>query len=131
MLKWVVRTFLRNVLHWDNLLLSSLSLERLIILIIKLRITLPSERYIMMQESGVISIGKQPFNKTIEKIRASVHSVSDNAVSMKEVGASLATNVSQTASAINEISANIENVKKQILYHTSSVVAVGASLQAM
>ncbi len=71
------------------------------------------------------------FNKTIEKIRASVHSVSDNAVSMKEVGASLATNVSQTASAINEISANIENVKKQILYHTSSVVAVGASLQAM
>ena len=71
------------------------------------------------------------FNKTIEKIRASVHSVSDNAVSMKEVGSSLATNVSQTASAINEISANIENVKKQILYHTSSVVAVGASLQAM
>ena len=71
------------------------------------------------------------FNKTIEKIRASVHSVSGNAVSMKEVGASLATNVSQTASAINEISANIENVKKQILYHTSSVVAVGASLQAM
>ena len=71
------------------------------------------------------------FNKTIEKIRASVHSVSDNAVSMKEVGASLATNVSQTASAINERSAHTENLKKQLHYHTPSVVAVRASLQAM
>ena len=71
------------------------------------------------------------FNKTIEKIRGSVSSVRNNAESMEAVGASLAVNVSETASAINQISANIENVKKQILYHTSSVVAVGASLQAM
>ena len=71
------------------------------------------------------------FNKTIEKIRGSVSSVRNNAESMETVGASLAVNVSETASAINQISANIENVKKQILYHTSSVVAVGASLQAM
>lgn len=73
----------------------------------------------------------QYFNQTIEKIKISVKSVSSDTNKMKEVGNDLATNMTETASAIYEISTNIENVKKQILTQSESVIEIGSSLQAM
>ncbi|AGT42773.1 methyl-accepting chemotaxis protein [Treponema pedis] len=71
------------------------------------------------------------FNQTIEKIRAAVEVVGGSTETMQEVGDELASNITETASAVHEISANIEAVKKQILTQASSVTAVGASLQVM
>lgn len=71
------------------------------------------------------------FNKTIEKIGISIKEVAKNSVTMKEVGSDLASSMTDTASTINEITATIGNIKKQMENHASSVVAVGSSLQVM
>ena len=71
------------------------------------------------------------FNQTIEKIAESVKSVEKSSTAMRQVGDELASNMTETASAVYEISANISGIKKQMLNHTSSVVAVGSSLQVM
>ena len=71
------------------------------------------------------------FNKTIEKIGASVRSVSANTDLMKTVGNELAANMTETASAVYEISTNIEHVKKQVMTQSNSVIEIGSSLQAM
>lgn len=73
----------------------------------------------------------QYFNQTIEKIAASIKSVGDSSTAMRHVGEELASNMTETASAVYEISANISGIKKQMLTHASSVVAVGSSLQVM
>ncbi|MGP1458618.1 MAG: methyl-accepting chemotaxis protein [Treponema sp.] len=71
------------------------------------------------------------FNKTIEKIGNSVKTVAKNCTVMKEIGSDLASNMTETASSIHEISANIEGIKRQMTSHASSVVTVGSSLQVM
>ena len=73
----------------------------------------------------------QYFNQTIEKIALSIKSVGKSAAAMQNVGDELASNMTETASAVYEISANITGIKKQMLTHASSVVAVGSSLQVM
>ena len=73
----------------------------------------------------------QYFNQTIEKIADSIKSVGKSSASMQHIGEELASNMTETASAVYEISTNIAGIKKQMLNHASSVVAVGASLQVM
>ena len=71
------------------------------------------------------------FNQTMEKISGSVKTVKKDANTMRDVGDNLATNMTETASAINEISANIEGVKKQVMNQSTSVIEIGTSLQSM
>lgn len=71
------------------------------------------------------------FNQTIEKIREAIKSVETNSIAMQNIGEELASNMTETASAVYEISTNIAGVKKQMLTHSSSVIAVGSSLQVM
>ncbi|MGP1576245.1 MAG: methyl-accepting chemotaxis protein [Treponema sp.] len=71
------------------------------------------------------------FNQTIEKICTSMQSVSNHTYSLQEIGSDLAADMEETASSINEITANIESIKKQIMSHASSVIAVGSSLQVI
>ena len=71
------------------------------------------------------------FNETIKKIGTSIRSVSTNSSLMEEVGNELAANMTETASAIYQISTNIENVKKQVMAQSNSVIEIGTSLQSM
>ena len=71
------------------------------------------------------------FNQTIEKIGAAIKNVGKNSVSMEAIGEELASNMTQTASAINEISANIEGVKSQTLTQAASVAQSSASVEEM
>ena len=71
------------------------------------------------------------FNRTIEKIAVSIHSVRDTAGNMQHVGDVLATNMTETAHTAHEISSNVEGVKKEMTQHASSIIAVGTSLQVM
>ena len=71
------------------------------------------------------------FNRTIEKIGLSVKAVRSNTDELQKIGENLAGNMAETASTINEISSNIEGVKKQMLRHNESVSAVGTSLDGI
>ncbi|MBR1911234.1 MAG: methyl-accepting chemotaxis protein [Treponema sp.] len=61
------------------------------------------------------------FNKTIEKIQNSISAVKNESDKMMTQGAVLADNMNDTAAAANEITANIESVKHQILQQSGNV----------
>lgn len=71
------------------------------------------------------------FNETIAKIGFSIKSAGSDVKTMQNIGEELSVNMGETASSINEISINIENIKKQIMKQSASVLSVGASLQVM
>ncbi len=69
------------------------------------------------------------FNQTIAKIRDSIKGVLINTDEMSEIGQTLSSNMTETASAINEISANIESVKSQVLNQGSGVSETSATME--
>ena len=69
------------------------------------------------------------FNETIAKIGASVKVVGANSKIMEEVGNELAANMTETASAVNEINANIDGVKQQAMTQSASVTETAATVE--
>lgn len=69
------------------------------------------------------------FNKTMEKISSSVRIVGETARLMQNSGQSLQLNMSETASAVNEINSNIIGIKEQTMGQASSVSETSASLR--
>ena len=69
------------------------------------------------------------FNETIEKIGYSVQQVGINSNDMEEIGNELASNMTETASAVNEISANIDGVKQQAITQAASVTETAATIE--
>ena len=61
------------------------------------------------------------FNETISKIGTAIKTVGKNAKVMEEIGSELASNMTETASSVHEISSNIESVKTQALNQSRSV----------
>ena len=69
------------------------------------------------------------FNETIAKIGASIQIVGTNSKIMEEVGNELAANMTETASAVNEINANIDGVKQQAMTQSASVTETAATVE--
>ena len=69
------------------------------------------------------------FNETIEKIGSSIKTVGTNSNTMEEIGSDLASNMTETASAVNQISANIDGVKQQALTQAASVTETAATIE--
>ena len=69
------------------------------------------------------------FNETIEKIGKSIKQVGISSTSMEHIGNELATSMTETASAVHQISANIEGLKKQALTQAASVTETAATIE--
>ena len=69
------------------------------------------------------------FNQTLDKMSAALRSVHTDSITMEEIGDELASNMTETASAINEISANIDGVKQQALTQAASVTETAATIE--
>ena len=69
------------------------------------------------------------FNQTIDKIGASIKSVETNAGIMRQVGAELSSNITETASAVNQITVNIDGVKRQVVAQSASVSETAATME--
>ncbi len=69
------------------------------------------------------------FNQTIEKINHSMSSVLNTSEDMKKIGETLSSNMTETASSINQISANIEGVKGQVIDQSSGVTETSATME--
>ncbi len=61
------------------------------------------------------------FNETIEKIRKSIILIMKDTGSMSKIGQELSSNMTETASAVLQISGNIDGVKQQALTQAASV----------
>ena len=69
------------------------------------------------------------FNQTIAKIGSAIKSVDDNSGVMQSIGDELSSNMTETASALNEISANIEGVKEQAMSQAASVTETAGTVE--
>ncbi|MCL2295279.1 MAG: methyl-accepting chemotaxis protein [Spirochaetes bacterium] len=69
------------------------------------------------------------FNKTMEKIKHLVGTIKEQTVIMMDTGNELAANMTQTAAAVNEITANTQNIKSKMLSQSASVTQTSATME--
>ena len=63
------------------------------------------------------------FNTTMDKVAGMINSLIHESKAMQHVGDDLYNNMAETASAINEISANVESIKRQAKTQAENIIA--------
>ena len=69
------------------------------------------------------------FNLTIEKIRLLVTTIKGQAESLSDLGGDLASHMSETAAAVNEITANIQGIKSRVINQSASVSETSSTME--
>ena len=69
------------------------------------------------------------FNQTIAKIGSSIKSVGENSAEMTGIGSELASSMTETASAVHQISANIDGIKQQAMTQAASVSETASTVE--
>jgi methyl-accepting chemotaxis protein len=69
------------------------------------------------------------FNATLDKIRQLVVTIKQQAVALFDIGNELASNMTETAAAINEITANIQSIKGRVINQSASVTETNATME--
>jgi len=69
------------------------------------------------------------FNKTLEKIKNLIITIKKEAAGLQNIGNDLASNMTQTAAAINEITANIQSIKSRVINQSASVTETNATME--
>jgi methyl-accepting chemotaxis protein len=71
------------------------------------------------------------FNQTLEKIKNLVLSIKNEAGELTKVGADLSSNMTETAAAVNQITANIQSIKQRVVSESASVTEENATLEQL
>ncbi|MCL2266389.1 MAG: methyl-accepting chemotaxis protein [Treponema sp.] len=69
------------------------------------------------------------FNLTMEIVKNLVISIKSEAAKLLQIGDDLASNMNQTASAVNEITANIQSIKGRVMNQSASVSETHATME--
>jgi methyl-accepting chemotaxis protein len=69
------------------------------------------------------------FNQTLGKIKALVITIRNQGVSLTDIGNDLASNMTQTAAAVNQITANIQSIKQRVINQSASVTETNATME--
>jgi len=69
------------------------------------------------------------FNTTLDKIKKMIISIKKQSSNLNEIGNALASNMDQTAAAVNEITANIQSIKGRIVNQSASVTETNATME--
>jgi methyl-accepting chemotaxis protein len=69
------------------------------------------------------------FNQTMEKIQNLVKSIKNQTVTLSDIGSELASNMTETAAAVNEITSNIQSIKGQVVNQSASVTETSATME--
>ena len=69
------------------------------------------------------------FNETLDKIRNLVMSIRNEARTLSDIGNDLASNMNETAAAVNEINANIQSIKDRVMNQSASVSETHATME--
>jgi len=69
------------------------------------------------------------FNQTLFKIRNLVTSIKKEALMLSGIGTELASNMNETAAAVNEITANIQSIKGRVINQSASVSQTHATME--
>jgi len=69
------------------------------------------------------------FNLTLEKIKNLVLLIKKQASLLSEIGNDLSSNMTETAAAVNEITANIQSIKSRVINQSASVTETNATME--
>jgi methyl-accepting chemotaxis protein len=69
------------------------------------------------------------FNLTLEKIRGLVATIKRQSGNLSEIGAELASNMTESAAAINQITSNIHSIKGRVISQSASVSETNATME--
>ncbi|MDR1565928.1 MAG: methyl-accepting chemotaxis protein [Treponema sp.] len=69
------------------------------------------------------------FNGTLEKIRSLVFTIKKQSATLFDIGNELSSNMTETAAAINEITANIQSIKGRVINQSASVTETNATME--
>jgi methyl-accepting chemotaxis protein len=69
------------------------------------------------------------FNQTLEKIKSLIVIIKQQAVALFDIGNELASNMTETAAAINEITANIQSIKGRVINQAAGVTETNATME--
>jgi len=69
------------------------------------------------------------FNQTMEKIRGLIVIIKRQAGTLSDIGNDLAGNMTETASAMNQINANIQSIKGRVMNQSASVTETNATME--
>jgi len=69
------------------------------------------------------------FNMTLAKIKKLIVSIKEHAATLSDTGNDLANNMVQTASAMNQITANIQSIKNRIMNQSASVTETSSTME--
>ena len=76
-----------------------------------------------------IARASRSFNKTMEELRKMITETKQQAGTLADIGDNLASNMTQTASAMNEITANIRSIRGRVLNQSASVTETNATME--
>jgi methyl-accepting chemotaxis protein len=69
------------------------------------------------------------FNETLKKIKNLVVIIKNQTINLFNIGNDLAGNMTQTAAAINQITANIQSIKSRVINQSASVTETNATME--
>jgi len=69
------------------------------------------------------------FNLTLDKIKNLIVIIKKEAAKLSEIGSDLSSNMTKTAAAVNEITANIQNIKGRVISQSASVTETNATME--
>jgi methyl-accepting chemotaxis protein len=69
------------------------------------------------------------FNQTLTKIKNLVITIKNESMTLHDIGNDLASNMTQTAAAINQITANIRSIKERVMNQSASVTETNATME--
>jgi methyl-accepting chemotaxis protein len=69
------------------------------------------------------------FNATLAKIKALIVTIKTQSVALFDIGNELASNMTETAAAINEITSNIQSLQQQTVNQSASVTETNATME--
>jgi methyl-accepting chemotaxis protein len=69
------------------------------------------------------------FNGTLEKIKNLVLTIKNQTATLFDIGNELSSNMTETAAAISEITANIQSIKGQVINQSASVTETNATME--
>jgi methyl-accepting chemotaxis protein len=71
------------------------------------------------------------FNQTLGKIKNLVLVIKKEGVQLTDIGNDLASNMTETAAAVNEITSNIQSIKNRVINESASVTEENATLESL
>jgi len=88
-------------------------------------------RHIIINSKDEVGDLARYFNQTLEKIKNLIIKIRTEAMALNDVGNDLASNMNQTAAAVNEITANIQSIKARVTNQSASVSQTHATMKQL